>query len=73
MEAAYIDIRTSNSRHKEDRAFVNFADGGGWLARRRDFERLVRECDYFINLKHLAMLENIILKHVPEKYRSAPN
>ncbi|MDW8396726.1 MAG: DpnII family type II restriction endonuclease, partial [Anaerolineae bacterium] len=68
MEAAYRDVCTSNSRHKENRAFVNFADGGGWLARKRDFERLVRECHYFINLKHLVMLESIVLDHVPRKY-----
>lgn len=70
MGKAYTDVRTSNSRHKERRVFVNFADGGGWLARRSDFERLVNECDYFINLKHLAMLESIILSHVPRKYLS---
>ncbi len=68
METAYDDIRRSNSRNRENRAFVNFADGGGWLARRRDFQRLVENCHYFINLRHLDLLEPIVLTHVPRKY-----
>jgi len=57
-----------NSRYGENRAFVNFVDGGGWLARIRDLERLVEHCHYFINLQHLDMLEAIVLQHVPERY-----
>lgn len=68
MESAYRDIGISNSRHREMRAFVNFADGGGWLARKRDFQRLVENCHYFINLRHLDMLEPIVRKHVPQRY-----
>jgi len=41
MRNAYTSIRNSNSRNREDRAFVNFVDGGGWLARKPDFRRLV--------------------------------
>lgn len=68
METAYEDIRRSNSRNRENRAFVNFADGGGWLARKRDFQRLVENCHYFVNLRHLDLLEPIVLAHVPQKY-----
>ncbi len=68
METAYEDIRRSNSRNRENRAFVNFADGGGWLARRRDFQRLVENCHYFINLRYLDLLAPIVLTHVPQKY-----
>lgn len=68
MLSAYDRACHSNSRYGEDRAFVNFVDGGGWLARKRDLERLVEECHYFINLQHLNMLEAIVLKHVPERY-----
>lgn len=66
MLNAYNRIRTSNSRNRENRAFVNFIDGVGWLARRADFERLVNECHYFLNLKNLDILEGIVLKHVPK-------
>jgi hypothetical protein len=68
MRSVYDQIRHQNSRYGENRAFVNFADGGGWLARKRDLERLVKQCHYFINLQHLDMLEAIVLKHVPERY-----
>jgi len=68
MRAAYELVRHINSRNREDRAFVNFVDGGGWLARKRDLERLVEDCHYFINLHYLDMLEAIVLKHVPRKY-----
>ncbi len=65
MLAAYERIVRNNSRYNETRAFVNFVDGGGWLARKRDLERLVENCHYFVNLAHLPMLEAIVLKHVP--------
>ncbi len=68
MRSVYDQIRHQNSRYGENRAFVNFADGGGWLARKRDLERLVEQCHYFINLQHLDMLEAIVLQHVPERY-----
>ncbi len=68
MMSAYERVCGVNSCYGENRAFVNFADGGGWLARKRDLERLVEHCHYFINLQHLDMLEAIVLKHVPERH-----
>lgn len=68
MLAAYTRINESNSRFGESRVFVNFVDGGGWLARKRDLERLVAQCHYFINLKNLDMLEAIVLAHIPKSY-----
>jgi len=68
MLNAYQAVERVNSRNRENRAFVNLVDGGGWLARKPDFQRLVSDCHYFINLHHLGMLEAIILKHVPEEY-----
>ncbi len=68
MLAAYERVRHHNLRYGENRAFVNFVDGGGWLARKRDLERLVSECQYFVNLHYLDMLEAIVLRHVPRKY-----
>ncbi len=70
MLSAYERIRHHNLRYGEKRAFVNFVDGGGWLARKRDLERLVSECHYFINLHYLDMLEPIVLEHVPRRYFS---
>jgi len=68
MLSAYERVCHDNSRYGGSRAFINFVDGGGWLARKRDLERLVEHCHYFINLQHLDMLEAIVLKHVPKKY-----
>ena len=70
MLAAYTRINESNSRFGENRAFINFVDGGGWLARRRDLMRLVDQCHYFINLQNLDMFEAIVLRHVPKSYFS---
>ncbi len=61
---AYSRIRISNYQDMKNRVFVNFVDGGGWLARRAYFERLVGECHYFLNLKSLDMLEGIVLEHI---------
>lgn len=69
MLKIYDQVRLLNDRNRQNRAFVNFVDGGGWLARKRDLERLVNQCHYFINLKHLDMLEAIVLDHVPARYR----
>ena len=49
MFSAYERVLRNNNRYGEKRVFVNFVDGGGWLARKRDFQRLVKQCDYFIN------------------------
>lgn len=68
MLSAYERILRSNARYGENRAFVNFVDGGGWLARKRDLQRLVENCHYFVNLHYLDMLESIILTHVPKRY-----
>ena len=67
MLSAYERIVRHNSRYGEGRVFVNFVDGGGWLARRRDLERLVEHSHYFLNLAHLDMLESIVLKHIPRR------
>jgi hypothetical protein len=67
MLTAFERVNRYNSRNMQNRVFVNFVDGGGWLARKRDFERLVQSCHYFLNLAHLDMLESIVLKHVPRR------
>ncbi|MCS7087822.1 MAG: hypothetical protein NZL91_03895 [Thermoflexales bacterium] len=63
MLTAYNRLREANSRDRTSRVFVNFADGGGWLARKQDYKRLVENCDYFVNLKHLDLIQEIIKAH----------
>jgi hypothetical protein len=68
QDKMYSRIQEDNRRYNSDRAFVNFVDGGGWLARRSDLRKLHAGCDYIINLKTLDQLEAVICKHVPAKY-----
>lgn len=60
MEKAYRDLKEMSTRDRQERVFVNFVDGGGWLARKNDFERMVKNCDYFVNFHHISLLEEII-------------
>lgn len=70
MLACYQAISQRNVQFLENRAFVNFVDGGGWLARQKDFRRLVAGCHYFLNIANLDMIASIVLQHVPSKYFS---
>ena len=67
MISAYERICRINTTHSQSRVFINFVDGGGWIARKKDFKRLVNNCHYFLNIRYLNMLEDIILKHVPSQ------
>lgn len=69
MLRCYEAIQHRNIQRGENRAFVNFIDGGGWLARQRDLRRLVDGCHYFLNINTVNMLDEIILRHVPKSYR----
>jgi len=64
----YLVVQSHNIRYPVKRVFVNFVDGGGWLARRSDLRKMYAGCDYIINLKTLDQLEAIICQYVPEKY-----
>ena len=44
---AYRQLVESNIRFRENRVLINFVDGGGWLARKRDLERLVNQAIIF--------------------------
>jgi len=66
MLKCYEAINHRNIQRGENRAFINFVDGGGWLARQRDLRRLLDGCHYFLNINNLNMLEGIIQKHVPK-------
>ena len=68
MLQCYQAITQRNTQFLENRAFVNFVDGGGWLARQKDFKRLVAGCHYFLNIANLDMVESIVLQHIPPKY-----
>lgn len=64
----FLAMQDNNLRHGVRRAFINFVDGAGWLARRSDLRKMYEGCDYVLNLNTLDCLEAIICKHVPDRY-----
>lgn len=60
MMKCYEAIQHRNMQMNENRIFINFVDGGGWLARRADLKRLYSACHYFLNLKNIGQLQDII-------------
>lgn len=69
QQAMYQKIVGENIRYREKRILVNVVDGAGWLARRSDLRKMYEGCDYCLNMKTLSALEEIILTHVPERFR----
>lgn len=65
MIRCYEAINHINIQRGENRLFINFVDGGGWLARQADLKRLVNGCHYFLNINTLHMLEDIVKQHFP--------
>jgi hypothetical protein len=65
MLRCYEQIQHRNMQRGENRIFINFVDGGGWLARQADLRRLVDACHYFLNINTLNMLDDIIKYHFP--------
>jgi hypothetical protein len=60
----YAKLKASD----RSRVFINFVDGAGWLARRSDLEKLYNDCDYIINIRTLERLEEILCRHVPDRF-----
>jgi hypothetical protein len=71
MLRCYELIQHRNMQRGERRIFINFVDGGGWLARQADLRRLVDACHYFLNINTLSMLDNIIKYHFPNLLRQS--
>ena len=39
---------------------INILDGAGWVGRAADFRKIYADCNYFLNLKSLDKLNDII-------------
>lgn len=65
MMKCYEAIQHRNMQTNENRIFINFVDGGGWLARRADLKRLYDGCHYFLNLQNVGQLQDIINSVMP--------
>ena len=48
------------SRQKKGTVVVNMLDGAGWVGRAADYRKIFIYCDYFLNLKNINQLEDII-------------
>ena len=60
MLACFQKIQEYNINYHKNVVFINFADGGGWLARRSDLRKLYEACHYFLNIEYLPHLKTII-------------
>jgi len=67
QQAIFQRVIGENVRYagKKERIFVNFADGGGWLARRSDLRKIHAGCHFCLNFKTLDQLEKIIRTFAP--------
>jgi len=61
-EKAAAIIRKHNSNKEEENhiVFINIVEGAGWIARQSDLRKIERCSDYFLNLKSLDVIKNII-------------
>jgi hypothetical protein len=48
------------SRDNSNMIVVNLLDGAGWIGRAQAFKMIYHDCDYFLNLKNIHQIENII-------------
>lgn len=46
-----------------DTILVNILDGAGWVGRSADFKKIYADCHYFLNLKNIDKLKEIIEYH----------
>lgn len=61
----YEFIQTHNRRHQSDVLMVNVIDGGGWVARRKDLEKMCRYCDAFFSYEDIV--RGSLRKYLQEK------
>jgi hypothetical protein len=55
IKPKYIKARENNNI-----AILNILDGAGWIGRASDYKKIFTDCDYFLNLKTINLLNNII-------------
>jgi len=61
-------INSHNIRYNDNRKFVNFIDGSGWLARRSDLRKIFDACHYCLNIRTIDQIEPIIYKFLPDRF-----
>lgn len=51
-----------NAQSNSNTIIVNLLDGAGWVGRSSDFKKIYQDCDYFLNLKTINKLCDIVKK-----------
>lgn len=61
IKATYdIQKRYSSENPSESFLYVVIIDGAGWVGRQSDLQNIYKSCNYYLNLKNLSSLENIV-------------
>lgn len=51
------------ARINENIKVINILDGAGWIGRSSDYKKIYQDCDYFLNIKTIDNLQEIIKEH----------
>lgn len=62
-----ISKMRSQLRNYPNALMINLLDGAGWIGRASDFKKIYHDCDYFLNLKTIHMLNDIINEFLKSK------
>lgn len=57
-----IQPKYSRARSLDNLIVVNILDGAGWIGRASDYKKIYADCNYFLNLKTIEKLNDIIIK-----------
>lgn len=55
-----IKPKYSRARDFDNISVLNILDGAGWIGRASDYKKIFADCNYFLNLKTINLLNNII-------------
>jgi hypothetical protein len=60
--------RINSENPSESFLYIVIIDGAGWIGRQSDLQNIYKSCNYFLNLKNLSKLENIVQKFNYKQY-----
>jgi hypothetical protein len=60
----FISKLYQSIRGRDEYILVNILDGAGWVGRAADYRKVYADCHYFLNLKTIESLRNIIEQHL---------
>ncbi len=57
-----IQPKYARARSLDNLIVLNILDGAGWIGRASDYKKIYADCNYFLNLKTIEKLNDIIIK-----------